>query len=78
MSDEGKSADPAALRLATIVSLGQNRLDKADEYLNKLDRRRGSLRERQGLGQPDPRRAALEQGPTGRPGSGTSGWSSRT
>ena len=37
-NDEGKSADPAALRLATIVSLGQNRLDKVDAYLNKLDR----------------------------------------
>ena len=40
MSDEGKSDDPAALRLAATVSLSQNRLDKVDEYLNKLDRSR--------------------------------------
>jgi cellulose synthase operon protein C len=37
MSDEGKSADPAALRLATMVALGQNRLDKSDKYLNKFN-----------------------------------------
>jgi tetratricopeptide (TPR) repeat protein len=37
MSAEGKAADPATLRLATIMSLGQNRLDKVDEYLNKFD-----------------------------------------
>ena len=70
LNDEGKSADPTTLRLATIVSLSQNRFDKVNEYLNKLDQVPRSLRERQGLGQPDPRRAALEQGPAGRPGSG--------
>ncbi len=37
MSDEGKSADPDALKTAVFLALGQNRLDKVDEYLNKLD-----------------------------------------
>ncbi len=37
-NDEGKSADPDALKTATIVALSQNRRDKVDEYLNKLDR----------------------------------------
>ena len=36
-NDEGKSADPNALKIATIVALSQKRLDKVDEYLNKLD-----------------------------------------
>jgi len=35
--DEGKSADPTALRLAATVALSQNRLDKVDKYLDKLD-----------------------------------------
>ncbi len=52
------------------MSLSQNRLDKVDEYLNKLDRVTDALPGRQGLGQPDPHRAAPEQGPAGRPGSG--------
>ena len=30
--------DPAALRLAAGLYFGQNRVDKADEYLDKLDR----------------------------------------
>ncbi|HKI19939.1 MAG TPA: tetratricopeptide repeat protein, partial [Isosphaeraceae bacterium] len=38
LNDEGKSADPNALKTAAIVALSQNRLDKVDEYLNKLDR----------------------------------------
>jgi len=38
MSDEGLSADPAALRLAATVALSQNRLDKVNEYLDKLGR----------------------------------------
>ena len=38
LNDEGKSADPNALKTAAIMTLGQNRLDKVDEYLNKLDR----------------------------------------
>ena len=37
-NDEGKSADPNALKIAAIVAISQNRLDKVDEYLNKLDR----------------------------------------
>jgi cellulose synthase operon protein C len=37
-NDEGKSADQNALKIAAILALGQNRLDKADEFLNKLDR----------------------------------------
>jgi cellulose synthase operon protein C len=38
LHEEGKSADPATLRLAATVSLGQNRLDKVQDYLNQLDR----------------------------------------
>ena len=37
LNDEGRSADPAALRLAATVSLGQNRLDEVNKYLDKLD-----------------------------------------
>jgi cellulose synthase operon protein C len=37
MSDDGKSTDRVALRLAAIVSLSQNHPDKVGEYLNKLD-----------------------------------------
>ena len=37
LNDEGKSADPIALKIATIVSLRQNRVDKVDEYLKRLD-----------------------------------------
>jgi cellulose synthase operon protein C len=37
MNEEGKAADPGALRLATILSLGQNRLDQVESYLNKFD-----------------------------------------
>ena len=37
LNDEGKSADPIALKIATIVALGRNRLDKVDEYLNRLN-----------------------------------------
>jgi cellulose synthase operon protein C len=37
LDDESKSADPIALKIATIVSLGQNRVDKADEYLKSLE-----------------------------------------
>ncbi|MGD0044936.1 MAG: hypothetical protein ABSE84_31815, partial [Isosphaeraceae bacterium] len=36
-NDEGKAADPIALKIAAIVAISQNRLDKVDEYLNKLD-----------------------------------------
>ena len=36
-NDEGKSADPNALRIAALVALSQNRLDKVNEYLNKVD-----------------------------------------
>ena len=36
LNDEGKSADPSALKIAVIVAISQNRLDKVDEYLNKL------------------------------------------
>jgi tetratricopeptide (TPR) repeat protein len=38
LNEEGKSADPAALRLAATVSLNQNQVAKVDEYLNRLDR----------------------------------------
>jgi len=34
--DEGKSADPVALRLASTLALRQNRLDQVKEYLGKL------------------------------------------
>src|SRR5271165_2508952 len=37
LNDEGKSVDPIALKIAAIVALSQNRLDKVDEYLNKLN-----------------------------------------
>ena len=37
LNDEDKSADPNALKIAAIVALNQNRLDKVDEYLNKLN-----------------------------------------
>jgi cellulose synthase operon protein C len=37
LEDEGKSADPIALKIATIVSLSQNRVDKVDEYLTRLN-----------------------------------------
>jgi cellulose synthase operon protein C len=37
LDDEGKSADPIALKIATIVSLGRNRVDKVYEYLKRLD-----------------------------------------
>jgi tetratricopeptide (TPR) repeat protein len=36
MSAEGKSADPAVLRLAIMVALSQNRLDQVNGYLDKL------------------------------------------
>ncbi len=36
LHEEGKSADPAALRLAAKVAHRQNRLDKVNEYLDKL------------------------------------------
>ena len=70
LNDEGKSADPSALKIAVIVAISQNRLDKVDEYLNKLGQVTNLSDERQSLGQPEPRRAAVEQGPAGRPGSG--------
>ena len=38
LNDEGKSADPAALRLAATVAFGQNRFDEVSKYLDKLDR----------------------------------------
>jgi len=38
LNDEGKSADPNALKIAAIAALSQNRLDKVDEYLNRLNR----------------------------------------
>jgi cellulose synthase operon protein C len=37
VSDEGESAGPEALRIAAIVSLNGNRLDKVEKFLNKLD-----------------------------------------
>ncbi len=37
LNDEGKSTDPIALKVAASVALGQNRLDKVDAYLNKVD-----------------------------------------
>ena len=37
VSDEGESAGPATLRIAAIVSLNGNRLDKVEKFLNKLD-----------------------------------------
>ncbi len=37
LNEEGKSADPNTLKTAAIVALGQDRRDKVDDYLNKLD-----------------------------------------
>jgi len=37
MGDEGRSADPAVLRLAVTAALSQNRHEQAREFLDKLD-----------------------------------------
>ena len=77
-NDEGKSADPNALKTATIVALSQNRLDEVDEYLNRLNQITNLSASDKAWVNRTRVALLLKQGPAGRPGSGASGWSSRT
>ena len=71
VTDEGKPDDPAALRLAAGLYLGQNRVDKADEYLDKLDRAASLSPGDKAWANRTRTALLLKQGPACRPGSGT-------